>query len=79
VIALDTNILVRFLTRDDPARARAVIESGPTFVPRTVVLETEWVLRTVYRFERNAIAASLTGLLGLSGMEIEDRPAVTRA
>jgi predicted nucleic-acid-binding protein len=82
VIALDTNILVRFLTRDEPAqalRARTLIETGPTFVPRTVVLETEWVLRTIYRFERNAIAAGLTRLLGLPGMDIEDRPTVTRA
>jgi predicted nucleic-acid-binding protein len=82
VIALDTNVVVRFLTRDDPAqaiRAKALIETGAAFVPRTVVLETEWVLRTIYRFERDAIAAGLTRLLGLPGVEIEDRPTVARA
>jgi predicted nucleic-acid-binding protein len=82
VIALDTNVVVRFLTRDDPAqaiRAKALIETGAAFVPRTVVLETEWVLRTIYRFKRDAIAAGLTKLLGLPGVEIEDRPTVARA
>jgi predicted nucleic-acid-binding protein len=82
VIALDTNILVRFLTRDDPAqalRARVLIETGAVFAPRTVMLETEWVLRTIYRFERAAIAAGLTRLLGLPGVEIEDRPTVLQA
>jgi predicted nucleic-acid-binding protein len=82
MIALDTNVVVRFLARDDPAqavRARALIEAGPAFVPRTVVLETEWVLRTTYRLERAAIAEGLMRLLGLPGVEIEDRPAVLRA
>ena len=82
MIALDTNVVVRFLTRDDPGqalRARALIETGAAFVPRTVVLETEWVLRTIYRFDRAAIAAGLMRLLGLPGVEIEDRPTVARA
>lgn len=82
MIALDTNILVRFLTRDNPeqaVRARALIETGAVFVPRTVILETEWVLRIIYRFERSAIAAGLMRLLGLPGVEIEDRPTVARA
>jgi predicted nucleic-acid-binding protein len=82
MIGLDTNILVRFLTRDDRGqapRARALIETGAAFVPRTVVLETEWVLRTIYRFERRSIAEGFMRLLGLPGLEIEDRPTVTRA
>jgi predicted nucleic-acid-binding protein len=43
------------------------------------VLETEWVLRGIYRFERRAILDGITRLLGLPGVEIEDRPAVARA
>ena len=80
--AVDTNIVVRFLTRDEPAqaaRAKALIEAGPVFVPRTVVLETAWVLPSVYRFERAAIGAAITKLLGLPGVEAEDGPAVARA
>jgi predicted nucleic-acid-binding protein len=82
MIALDTNILVRFLTRDDPVqspRARRLIDTGAALILKTVVLETEWVLRTSYRFERAAIEDGFTRLLGLPGVEIEDRPAVALA
>jgi predicted nucleic-acid-binding protein len=70
------------LTRDDieqAPRARTLLESGPAFVPKSVVLETEWVLRSIYRFKRQAIADGIARLLGLPGVEIEDRPAVARA
>ncbi len=82
MIAVDTNIVVRVLTRDDSEqapRARALLEAGSAFVPKTVVLETEWVLRSLYRFDRAAIEDGLTRLLGLPGLEIEDRPAIARA
>ena len=82
MIAVDTNVVVRVLTRDDieqAPRARTLLESGSAFVPKSVVLETEWVLRSIYRFERPAILDGITGLLGLPGIEVEDRPAVARA
>jgi predicted nucleic-acid-binding protein len=82
VIAVDTNILVRYLVEDDVAqtdRAEAVLRSGPVLVVKTVVLEIEWVLRSVYEFGRPVIANGITRLLGLPGVEIEDRPAVARA
>jgi predicted nucleic-acid-binding protein len=82
VIAIDTNIVVRFLTRDDPvqaARARALIETGSVFVLQTVILETAWVLRTRYRFGRAAIARGLRQLLGLPGVEVEDAGTVAQA
>ena len=59
--AVDTNVLVRFLTRDDQqqaARARKVMEQG-VFIPKTVLLETEWVLRYTYEFDRTAVAEAL--------------------
>jgi predicted nucleic-acid-binding protein len=46
---------------------------------KSVLLETEWVLRSVYRFARPAIHDGITRLLGLPGIEVEDRPAVARA
>ena len=58
-IALDTNLLVRLLTGDDPEQARRVadlIDACPAcFVPITVVLELEWVLRGAYRLERGVV------------------------
>ena len=50
--AIDTNVVVRVLTGDDPvqsARARAILEAGDVFIPLTVILETEWVLRSIFR------------------------------
>ena len=51
VRAIDTNIVVRFLTADDEKQAKAarkVIKEGDVFVATTVVLEIEWVLRAGY-------------------------------
>jgi predicted nucleic-acid-binding protein len=52
MMALDTNVLVRYLTRDEPeeaARAKSLVERGPVFVAKTVMLESEWVLRSAYQ------------------------------
>ncbi|MGQ0510463.1 MAG: type II toxin-antitoxin system VapC family toxin [Betaproteobacteria bacterium] len=82
MIALDTNVLVRFLVNDDPAqarRARALIETKPVFVPVTVLLETEWVLRGGYRLPRADVVRLLRGLLGLPEVATEDPQRVARA
>ena len=82
MIAIDTNVVVRFLTRDDPvqaARARARIGAGSILVLQTVILETEWVLRTRYRFDRAAIGRGLRQLLGLPGVAVEEPEAVAQA
>jgi predicted nucleic-acid-binding protein len=82
MMALDTNVLVRYLTRDEPeeaARAKSLIEDRPAFVPKTVMLETEWVLRSAYGFAPPAIAGGITAFLGLPGVTVEDAPAVARA
>ncbi len=80
--AVDTNVLVRFLTGDDPgqaAKARAVVEHEPVFISRTVLLETEWVLRRVYAFALPAVLSALRGLAGLSTVTIEDSAMTARA
>ena len=76
--AVDTNVVVRYLTGDDPgpaARARAVIDAGDVFVSTTVLLESEWVLRSVYGLSRTEVAAALRALAGLPGLSVES-PAV---
>lgn len=75
MIALDTNVVVRFLVNDDAAqarRARALVEDNPVFVPLTVLLETEWVLRGGYGIERAQVVRLLRGLLGLPDLSSED-------
>ncbi len=56
MIAIDTNVVVRFLTRDDERQYRKafqVIRNAPRiFLSDTVILETEWVLRHAYGFSR---------------------------
>jgi predicted nucleic-acid-binding protein len=82
VRAVDTNILVRFLTADDPKQAktaRRVMETGDIFIGVTVILETEWVLRAGYGFTPNVIAAGLRGIGGLPGITIEEPAVVAQA
>ena len=82
MIAVDTNVLVRFITNDDAAqakRARLLIEAGPVFVAKTVLLELEWVLRGAYGLDRLTILKALRGLLGLPALTAEDEFNVARA
>lgn len=80
--AVDTNVLVRLLTGDHPAQeaaARSLFESGQIWIAKTVLLETAWVLRSLYGFEEDAIRGALTKLLGLRAVSVEDAPAVASA
>jgi len=82
VRAVDTNVIVRFLTADEPDQARAarrVIEAGDLFIGITVVLETEWVLRSGYGFASEVIAAGLRGLGGIAGVNFEEPAIVAQA
>ncbi len=82
MIAVDTNVLVRLLTNDDPSeakRALRVMESDDILIPKTVLLETEWVLRHGYVIAREVISQAFQSLLGLANVEPEDSQAVTQA
>ena len=73
--AVDTNVVVRYLTGDHPeqaARAKAAIDAGQVFVSTTVMLETEWVLRSVYGFAEREVAAALRAFAGLSDVSVEN-------
>ena len=80
--AVDTNVVVRFLTGDDAkqaAKARAVIGREAIFVPRTVLLETEWVLRQVYGHPAAEVIDALRALAGLPGLMLEDPTLTAKA
>jgi predicted nucleic-acid-binding protein len=82
MIAIDTNVVVRYLVDDDPAqaaRARALVDSNQVFVPLTVMLETEWVLKSAYAFPIDVRAAALLAFAGLPSVTIEDATAMARA
>lgn len=82
MIAVDTNALIRLLTGDDlkqEAAARSLFAAGPVWIAKTVLLETGWVLRSLYGFEESAIREALTKVLGLKTVHVEDEPAVAAA
>lgn len=82
----DTNVVVRILVRDDPRQnveaerswEKALAEDG-VFLPTIVLVETVWVLRSAYHFDRKAIASSLQFLLDVEGVEVERSTLVRRA
>ncbi|HYQ91014.1 MAG TPA: type II toxin-antitoxin system VapC family toxin [Candidatus Competibacteraceae bacterium] len=86
--ALDTNILARFYVDDPsdpeashqrPLARRIFIESPQLFVPLTVVLELEWVLRAFYGFTAVDFRRVIDHLLGLPNVSIEEWPRVVDA
>src|SRR5262249_22171242 len=75
MLAVDTNVIIRYLTRDDAeqfAKANALIGGEDVYVCTTVLLETEWVLRRAYRFSRQRIIAALAAFAGLPRVTLED-------
>lgn len=80
--AVDTNIIVRLLTGDDAAqcqKARGIFESDTVFIPDTVILETEWVLRFAYKFAPTAISAAFAKLLGLPNVRVARPDLIAKA
>jgi predicted nucleic-acid-binding protein len=82
MLAIDTNVVVRYLTGDHPrqsARARALVDGEDVFVSTTVLLETEWVLRSAYGFEPAEVYGALRSFAGLSRVSLEDPTLVATA
>lgn len=87
MIGLDTNVLVRFLVRDDEdqfVRAQKLIrreaQSGtPVFVSHLVLLETEWVLRSRYKLSKTELLGAFSDLLSAVDMTFEDEHTVEEA
>jgi predicted nucleic-acid-binding protein len=80
--AVDTNLIVRLFSEDDSKQADAaekVLATDSVFLPKTVMLEFEWVMRSVYRKPIAAIAAALERMLETANVQVEDQAAVARA
>ena len=82
--ALDTNVLVRYIVEDDAAQAAAAfdlikrsVRDGQTlWVPITVVLELEWVLRARYGFAKHDVLLALSSLLSAAELTMESERAL---
>jgi predicted nucleic-acid-binding protein len=84
---LDTNVLVRWLVEDDDtqvARAKNLFETARSrrttlFVPDTVMLELEWVLRSRYGFDKSTVLGAFSALLETQELEFQTESAIERA
>lgn len=86
-IAIDTNVLVRLLVRDDEAQYAlalslvnmAAAADQPVLIMLGALLETEWVLRSRYKLDKTSIANAFTALLESADVEFEHEPTVEEA
>lgn len=82
MLAIDTNVIVRILANDHPqqsAKAKLILEQETVFVTLTVLLETEWVLRSAYGFERARVFGALRAFAGLSNVVVQEPSVLAKA
>ncbi len=82
MLAIDTNIVIRFLTRDHEALARRALEivsNNEVFVPATVILEAEWVLRDAYEMPRNDVIREVGRFCALERVTVGEADDIRRA
>ena len=87
MLGVDTNVIVRYLTRDDQPQYervrrlidREVTKGEPVLVSLLVLLETEWVLRSRYEMAKSDIVATFSALLDTADLTFEDEPSVETA
>jgi predicted nucleic-acid-binding protein len=80
--AVDTNVLIRLVVRDHAPQfhaAQKIMEAGRVFIPESVLLETEWALRSIYKFPAPDIRQALRGILGLKNVAVADPHKIARA
>lgn len=82
MVAIDTNVLVRLLTGDHPVQLKACTRLFATeqiFIPDTVVLEAERVLRAAYELEPTDICDAFRRVFGLGNVSLANAGAVAQA
>lgn len=87
MLGIDTNVLVRFLLRDDEAQfqkankliQREVTAGRGVLVSQLVLLETEWVLRSRYGFSKIQLLEVIASLLDTRDIQLEDEQSVEEA
>ena len=80
--AIDTNVLVRALVNDNAAqsaRAIALLTGHDIYIPVTVLLELQWVLRSRYAFAPKVVAQAIEKIAALGNVVVGERTAVLAA
>jgi predicted nucleic-acid-binding protein len=79
--AVDTNVVVRLIVRDDPEQARAaeIFTAGGAWMSHLVLAETIWVLDAVYERSAGQIAAAVEMLLNHKDLAVQDADVVALA
>jgi predicted nucleic-acid-binding protein len=86
-LGLDTNVLIRYLVRDDQSQyekairliKREAVRGKPVLVSLVVLLETEWMLRSRYELTKAEILTTFSGLPDTSDLSFEDEPSIEQA
>ncbi len=81
MISVDTNIVVRLLTKDDVEQFQQslkLFQEKEIFICDTVILETEWVLRFAYKFSSSEIDQAFTRLFGLPNVYLANANAISQ-
>lgn len=83
---LDTNVVVRYIVRDDRAQAgradaaiKACTPDDPGFIPLVALAELAWVLRSVYRMPKTELITCIERLLNAQNLVMEGAPAIRMA
>jgi predicted nucleic-acid-binding protein len=82
MLAVDTNVVVRYLTNDEPAQARAarkLIDGSRVKLQISVLLETAWVLSSLFEFADERVHAALVAFIGLENVSVEQPARVATA
>jgi predicted nucleic-acid-binding protein len=82
MLAVDTNVVVRLLVKDNPEQYKRVLDlfdQDDVFLTKTVLLETEWVLRSAYRFGTREVAQAIAAMIALPNVRYEDETEVRQA
>ena len=84
---IDTNLLVRYLTEDDPSKAndvkRLLLKAAEgevrLLIPSVVIAELVWVLQSFYKLERSEIVPLINAIIHTHGVEVSDKSVVSNA
>lgn len=79
MIAIDTNVIVRVLVKDDPGQtlqSQRLLEGNNVFIPDTVILESYWILRNRYQLSDAEIRAGIKGLMGIPTVFVQSKDTI---